>query len=85
MRGGCHPPSARRRRCGQVLPRRIEQSPAILNADRGEISRCRCKGHVGSAVYYDDLQHAYLTFMHALLDLPLSIKLPHIMVKTACE
>lgn len=42
-------------------------------------------GHVGSAVYYDYLQHAYLTFMHALLDLPLSSKLPHIMVKTACE
>jgi acyl-CoA thioester hydrolase len=42
-------------------------------------------GHVGSAVYYDYLQHAYLTFMHALLDLPLSEKLPHIMVKTACE
>lgn len=42
-------------------------------------------GHVGSAVYYDYLQHAYLTFMHALLDLPLSRKLPHIMVKTACE
>ena len=42
-------------------------------------------GHVGSAVYYDYLQHAYLTFMHALLELPLSKKLPHIMVKTACE
>ncbi|WP_028224634.1 acyl-CoA thioesterase [Paraburkholderia ferrariae] len=42
-------------------------------------------GHVSSAVYYDYLQHAYLTFMHRLLDLPLSEKLPHIMVKTACE
>ena len=42
-------------------------------------------GHVGSAVYYDYLQHAYLTFMHALLGLPLSKKLPHIMVKTACD
>lgn len=42
-------------------------------------------GHVSSTVYYDYLQHAYLTFMHALLELPLSEKLPHIMVKTACE
>jgi len=42
-------------------------------------------GHVSSPVYYDYLQHAYLTFMHALLELPLKEKLPHIMVKTACE
>lgn len=42
-------------------------------------------GHVGSAVYYDYLQHAYLSFMHALLDMPPTEKLPHIMVKTACE
>lgn len=42
-------------------------------------------GHVSSTVYYDYLQHAYLTFMHALLDLPPAEKLPHIMVKTACE
>lgn len=42
-------------------------------------------GHVSSPVYYDYLQHAYLTFMHDLLALPLSQKLPHIMVKTSCE
>ncbi|ASE92338.1 acyl-CoA thioesterase [Burkholderia cepacia] len=42
-------------------------------------------GHVSSPVYYDYLQHAYLTFMHDLLELPYSEKLPHIMVKTSCE
>jgi acyl-CoA thioester hydrolase len=42
-------------------------------------------GHVSSPVYYDYLQHAYLTFMHDLLKLPLAEKLPHIMVRTACE
>ncbi|MGG1945978.1 thioesterase family protein [Trinickia sp. NRRL B-1857] len=42
-------------------------------------------GHVSSPVYYDYLQHAYLTFMHDLLKLPHSAKLPHIMVKTSCE
>lgn len=42
-------------------------------------------GHVSSQVYYDYLQHAYLTFMHRLLEMPFSEKLPHIMVKTACE
>ncbi|MBN3836668.1 thioesterase family protein [Burkholderia sp. Ac-20344] len=42
-------------------------------------------GHVSSPVYYDYLQHAYLTYMHDLLELPYSEKLPHIMVKTSCE
>jgi acyl-CoA thioester hydrolase len=42
-------------------------------------------GHVSSPVYYDYLQHAYLSFMHSLLELPFKEKLPHIMVKTACE
>lgn len=42
-------------------------------------------GQVSSAVYYDYLQHAYLSFMHTLLDIPSNEKLPHIMVKTACE
>ncbi|KVQ19584.1 acyl-CoA thioesterase [Burkholderia ubonensis] len=42
-------------------------------------------GHVSSPVYYDYLQHAYLTYMHDLLELPYSQKLPHIMVKTSCE
>lgn len=42
-------------------------------------------GHVSSPVYYDYLQHAYLTYMHDLLSLPFSEKLPHIMVKTSCE
>ena len=42
-------------------------------------------GHVSSPVYYDYLQHAYLTYMHDLLRLPFSEKLPHIMVKTSCE
>ncbi|SDH01360.1 acyl-CoA thioesterase [Paraburkholderia phenazinium] len=42
-------------------------------------------GHVSSPVYYDYLQHAYLSYMFDLLDLPRSEKLPHIMVKTQCE
>lgn len=42
-------------------------------------------GHVSSPVYYDYLQHAYLCYMFDLLELPRTEKLPHIMVKTACE
>jgi acyl-CoA thioester hydrolase len=42
-------------------------------------------GHVSSPVYYDYLQHSYLSYMFDLLDLPRSEKLPHIMVKTQCE
>ncbi|AJK45334.1 acyl-CoA thioesterase [Burkholderia plantarii] len=42
-------------------------------------------GHVSSPVYYDYLQHSYLSYMFDLLDLPKSEKLPHIMVKTQCE
>jgi acyl-CoA thioester hydrolase len=42
-------------------------------------------GHVSSPVYYEYMQHAYLTYMHDLLDLPYSQKLPHIMVRTSCE
>ncbi|WP_245982950.1 acyl-CoA thioesterase [Trinickia fusca] len=42
-------------------------------------------GHVSSPVYYDYLQHAYLSYMFDLLDLPRDQKLPHIMVKTSCE
>lgn len=42
-------------------------------------------GHVSSPVYYDYLQHAYLKYMFNLLNASHSEKLPHIMVKTACE
>ena len=42
-------------------------------------------GHVSSPVYYDYLQHAYLSYMHNLLNLPKDQKLPHIMVRTSCE
>jgi acyl-CoA thioester hydrolase len=42
-------------------------------------------GHVSSPVYYDYLQHAYLSYMFDLLDLTKTEKLPHIMVKTQCE
>lgn len=42
-------------------------------------------GHVSSPVYYDYLQHAYLEFMFKVLSVPKHEKLPHIMVKTACE
>lgn len=42
-------------------------------------------GHVSSPVYYDYLQHSYLSYMFDLLDLPHTEKLPHIMVKTQCE
>ena len=42
-------------------------------------------GHVSSPVYYDYLQHAYLSYMHNLLSLPKDQKLPHIMIKTSCE
>jgi len=42
-------------------------------------------GHVSSPVYYDYLQHSYLSYMFDLLKLPRDQKLPHIMVKTSCE
>ncbi|MFN4011874.1 acyl-CoA thioesterase [Pannonibacter sp.] len=42
-------------------------------------------GHVSSPVYYDYLQSAYLEYMHEILQTPKREKLPHIMVKTACE
>lgn len=42
-------------------------------------------GHVSSPVYYDYLQHAYLSYMFDLLKIPRDQKLPHIMVKTSCE
>jgi acyl-CoA thioester hydrolase len=42
-------------------------------------------GHVSSPVYYDYMQSAYLEYMHGILEIPKSKKLPHIMVKTACE
>lgn len=42
-------------------------------------------GHVSSPIYYDYLQSAYLEYMHGLLELPKSRKLPHIMVRTSCE
>lgn len=42
-------------------------------------------GHVSSPIYYDYLQTAYLEYMHHILELPKSKKLPHIMVKTSCE
>ena len=42
-------------------------------------------GHVSSPIYYDYMQTAYLEYMHHLLEIPKSKKLPHIMVKTSCE
>lgn len=42
-------------------------------------------GHVSSPIYYDYMQTAYLDYMHDLLEIPKSEKLPHIMVKTSCE
>lgn len=42
-------------------------------------------GHVSSPIYYDYMQSAYLEYMHRILELPKSKKLPHIMVKTSCE
>lgn len=42
-------------------------------------------GHVSSPVYYEYIQHAYVKYMHTLLAVPYSEKLPQIMVKTACE
>ena len=42
-------------------------------------------GHVSSPIYYDYMQSAYLEYMHHILEIPKSQKLPHIMVKTSCE
>jgi acyl-CoA thioester hydrolase len=42
-------------------------------------------GHVSSPVYYTYMQTAYLKYMLWLLEHPAGEKLPHIMVKTACE
>lgn len=42
-------------------------------------------GHVSSPVYYEYMQTAYLEYMHHILEIPKSDKLPHIMVKTSCE
>lgn len=42
-------------------------------------------GHVSSPIYYDYMQTGYLEYMHDLLELPKSEKLPHIMVKTSCD
>jgi acyl-CoA thioester hydrolase len=42
-------------------------------------------GHVAAPVYYEYMLHAYLTFMHDLLDVPPAEKIPHIMGKTSCE
>jgi acyl-CoA thioester hydrolase len=42
-------------------------------------------GHVSSPVYYEYMQTAYLEYMHRILEIPKSEKLPHIMVKTGCE
>ncbi|MFP8780106.1 acyl-CoA thioesterase [Hydrogenophaga sp. RWCD_12] len=42
-------------------------------------------GHVSSPLYYDYMQTAYLEFMHHILELPKSKKMPHIMLKTSCE
>ena len=42
-------------------------------------------GHVSSPIYYDYMQTAYLAYMHSILEIPKAKKLPHIMVKTACE
>lgn len=42
-------------------------------------------GHVSSPIYYDYMQSAYLEYMHDILEIPKTDKLPHIMVKTSCE
>jgi len=42
-------------------------------------------GHVSSPIYYDYMQTGYLEYMHELLELPKTQKLPHIMVKTSCD
>ncbi|HGM5492739.1 TPA: acyl-CoA thioesterase [Serratia fonticola] len=42
-------------------------------------------GHVSSPVYYEYIQHAYVKYMHTLLAVPYTEKLPQIMVKTSCE
>ncbi|WP_333681945.1 acyl-CoA thioesterase [Dyella sp.] len=42
-------------------------------------------GHVSAPVYYAYMLRTYLKFMHELLQMPLPQKLPHIMIKTACE
>jgi acyl-CoA thioester hydrolase len=42
-------------------------------------------GHVSSPIYYDYMQTAYLEYMHRILEIPKTDKLPHIMVKTSCE
>jgi acyl-CoA thioester hydrolase len=42
-------------------------------------------GHLSSPVYYDYMQFAYLEYMHKIMEIPKSKKLPHIMVKTSCE
>ena len=42
-------------------------------------------GHLSSPVYYDYMQFAYLEYMHKIMEIPKSQKLPHIMVKTSCE
>lgn len=42
-------------------------------------------GHVSSPVYYEYLQHAYVKYMHTLLEVPYTEKLPQIMLKTSCE
>jgi acyl-CoA thioester hydrolase len=42
-------------------------------------------GHVSSPVYYEYIQHAYVKYMHTVLEVPYTEKLPQIMVKTSCE
>ena len=42
-------------------------------------------GHVSSPIYYEYIQHAYVKYMHTLLAVPYTEKLPQIMVKTSCE
>lgn len=42
-------------------------------------------GHVSSPVYYDYMQSSYLEYMHSILSIPKEKKLPHIMVRTACD
>ncbi|MBI3727577.1 MAG: acyl-CoA thioesterase [Burkholderiales bacterium] len=42
-------------------------------------------GHVSSPVYYEYMQHAYVKYMHTLLELPYTEKVPQIMVKSSCE
>ncbi|WP_080426225.1 acyl-CoA thioesterase [Burkholderia ubonensis] len=42
-------------------------------------------GHVIASVYYEYMMHAYLSFMHKLMDIPMEDKIPQIMGRSSCE